>query len=188
MRSTEQQELFKAMSNRTRTKPQEMYAKFNTNLTQLQEQIFEFNKTQEKLSVKVNRKPSLSDTSLSVRLKSMTQPKYQSLLLNCRLPETSQNSPKHLKMQKKFSTKSGKSFNSAGLGSSINSFIGFKSNTQSKLVQSKLIEWNASKLKNKTNIQSTMLQTGQPSKSNPSNKYRPMEESLFMAESIVIPN
>jgi hypothetical protein len=72
-----------------------------------------------------------------------------------------------MRLQKKYSTKSGKSFNSFGLGSSMTSFMGFKSNAQSKLAQSKLISWAASKIKNKQEMQSTMIYTHAPQ--NPSN-------------------
>lgn len=87
-------------------------------------------------------------------------------------------------MSKKFSAKSGKSFNSFGLGSSMTSFIGFKSNTQSKLAQSKLMSYAASKgNKSKGGMQSTMLNTGRPE-----NVSSPMDNNLSVTQSIVFNN
>jgi hypothetical protein len=46
MRSTMDQELFKALSNRTRTKPHEIYNKISSHITFLQDQIMQFNKVE----------------------------------------------------------------------------------------------------------------------------------------------
>ena len=49
MRSSADQELFKQMSNRTRTRPQEIYIKMNTHISQLQNQVASFNIAEEKI-------------------------------------------------------------------------------------------------------------------------------------------
>ena len=53
MRSSGDQELFKVMSNRTRTRPQEIFVKMNTHISQLQDQVNAFNKTEAKLATKM---------------------------------------------------------------------------------------------------------------------------------------
>ena len=89
----------------------------------------------------------------------MTQPKFQSLLLTCELPQNEKNAGKGSKMQRNISTKSGKEFKPFGLTSSTTGFSGFKSIVQSKLVQSRLANFQDNKIDNNTKMQSTMVNT-----------------------------
>lgn len=71
------------------------------------------------------------------------------------------------------------------MGSSITSFVGFRSSAQSKIVQDRATSGLGSKIKNKTDLKSTLIQTGaQPDsfmmQSHPSN-----EINLAITESIV---
>ena len=81
--------------------------------------------------------------------------------MNCEIPSSKDASPRQRKLEKKFSTKSGKSFGNYGLGSSLTSFVGFKSNLQSKVAQSKIISWAAASkaTKKRDNVESTMMNT-----------------------------
>ena len=112
------------MSNRTRSRPLEIYTKLNTHLAQLHDQVSQFNKTSHTIHA-ITRNSRYGDSSTEIRLKAMTQPKYQELLLNCELPF----SDKHTKtgrLQRKISTKTGKEFKSFGLTSSLNSNPGIR--------------------------------------------------------------
>lgn len=95
------------MSNRTRAKPQDIYSKLSTHLTKLKDQVSEFNKVEETYGCRINRqikRPSARE----FRLKTLTEPKYQDLLLNCELLNSEKTSPKARKLVRKLSTKSGK--------------------------------------------------------------------------------
>ena len=71
------------MSNRTRTKPHQIYIKLNTHIAQLQEQVNYFNKAESKIASSIKQHTKHEATSREYRLKSMSQPKHQEFLLNC---------------------------------------------------------------------------------------------------------
>jgi hypothetical protein len=159
MKASAEQELFKVMSNRTRTRPHEIYARFSTQLSQLEDQISEFNKAEEELGNRLKKTIS-QPSNREFKLKSMTQPKFQDLLLNCELPLFEKNASKVSKLTRGYSTKSGKEFKGFTLtSSSIGSFVGFRSGPQSRFAQSKLISSSQEKIKNKSHLQSTMIHT-----------------------------
>ena len=70
------------------------------------------------------------------KLKAMTQPKFQDLMLNCELPVTDKNSSKASKVKRVVSTKSGKEFKNLTFNSSIGSVGGLNAFAHSKMLQS----------------------------------------------------
>lgn len=122
MLSTDQQ-LFRALSNRTRTKPQEIYTKITSHIALLQDQIKYFNKTENDIPQWLREETNKTGGSPKRHvLKMMTQPKYQNLLLNCDLSLGDKSNIKNSKFMKKSSTKVGKDYKNSSFGSTSKSF------------------------------------------------------------------
>ena len=162
MRSSTEQELFKQMSNRTRTRPQEIYLKMNTHISQLQDQVHSFNKSSEKMASRMQKYAKHNTSNKEAKLKSMTQPKYQELLMNCELPQNDKNNSKVSRMKRGVSTRTAKEFKTFGLNSSIGHLGGLKGIAQSKVIQSRIEESKLAQshelAKNKMQIKSSMAQ------------------------------
>ena len=94
-------QIFKAMSNRTRFQPHDIYKKLSGHLGKLQDQVKEFNKggSKETRRIKVeSHRPGRDQRALN--LKHMSKPKYQELLVHFELP-AADGSQKQGKLAKK---------------------------------------------------------------------------------------
>jgi hypothetical protein len=89
-------------------------------------------------------------------------------------------------MNRKFSNKSGKDFKSFAMGSSVTSFIGFKSGTQSKILQWRGASGLGSRVKNKTELKSTLIHTAAQPDSFLFQSHPSAEINLGLAESIIL--
>jgi hypothetical protein len=122
MLSTDQ-ELFKALSNRTRTKPQEIYTKITSHIALLQDQIKYFNKAENNIPQWLKEETNKMGGSPKRHvLKMMTQPKYQNLLLNCDLNLGDKTKMRNSKVMRKSSTKAGKDYRNNSFGLTSKSF------------------------------------------------------------------
>ena len=106
LRSQMEQELFRALSNRTRTKPNEIYSKLTSQIVGLQQQIVHFNQLESQIPNWLKRETNkLGGQPKNLSLKMMTQPKYENLLINCELPQGDKQNLKNNKMARKLSQK-----------------------------------------------------------------------------------
>jgi hypothetical protein len=84
MPSSMEQELFRALSNRTRTKPNDIYSKMTSQITTLQDQVLLFNQLESQVPQWLRKETNkLGGEPKSLSLKMMTQPKYENLLADC---------------------------------------------------------------------------------------------------------
>lgn len=149
-----EQELFRALSNRTRTKPNDIYAKMSSQISALQDQVLFFNQLESQVPHWLRRETNkLGGDPRTLSLKLMTQPKYDNLLANCELPHNEQPL-KNSKLNRKFSQKVNKDPRNSGYGSTAKSFKALLARSKAQHNPSRLFAKAESRVK-----ESTMIQT-----------------------------
>lgn len=151
-----EQELFRALSNRTRTKPNDIYAKMSAQISSLQDQVLLFNHLESQVPQWLRRETNrLGGDPRTLSLKLMTQPKYDGLLAHCHLPQGDQQPLKNSKLTRKFSQKVGRDPRNSSYGSTSKSFQAFAARSKAQSGTSRPF-WGKEESRIK---ESTMIQT-----------------------------